>query len=561
MKKSFLILLIITFLGAFFRFYQLGEVPTSVNRDEAFLGYNAYSILKTSRDMHGIFLPLHLASFLYSPAGYPYFSIPFIAIFDLNAFSIRFASALFGSLTILLIFYFTRKIFKSYKMPQINIIAYLSAFLLAISPWHINLSRTAAESTTVVFFIISGAILFILWQEKEKLFLLLLSFFSFGVAIFTYQAPRAFLPFFIPLLFVTFLQYRKISKQNIILVIFLFALTILLPVFLVLFSPDLSLRIKTVSIFTNAHTQLVIDEQLREDGVSGITPFLARIFHNKINGYVQAFIENYFPHFSYSFLFTDTGYPDRYRVPLMGLLYFFELPLLLIGVWVALRVYKKIAIFLILWILLAPTGSALASDDIPNLQRTLTILPPLILFIALGTYSIFLFIKEKSGIIRIGFFALLLIVPYSISYYLHQYYVHLDKYRPWYRHGGYKELVKEVNALLPRYKKAIITNHESAPTIFFLFYSKYDPLVFQKEINDGTMKNLDMISFGRYEFTEEPCPVRYNKDNFTTKEIIGEKDVLFVNSGTCKILPQGATLIKSINRTDNSKAFEIVTVN
>jgi 4-amino-4-deoxy-L-arabinose transferase-like glycosyltransferase len=35
-----------------------------------------------------------------------------------------------------------------------------SSFLLAITPWHINLSRTASVSTLVTFFIILGCYFF-----------------------------------------------------------------------------------------------------------------------------------------------------------------------------------------------------------------------------------------------------------------------------------------------------------------------------------------------------------------------------------------------------------------
>src|SRR5574341_2097623 len=110
-NKSLILLILIVLIAAILRFYRLGEVPIGVHRDEAFLGYNAYSILKTGKDMNNIRLPLHLKSFLYSPAGYSYATIPFIALFGLNAFSIRFASALFGALTILLTYFLVGQLF------------------------------------------------------------------------------------------------------------------------------------------------------------------------------------------------------------------------------------------------------------------------------------------------------------------------------------------------------------------------------------------------------------------------------------------------------------------
>src|SRR5258706_6264852 len=166
MRKIYILLTFICIIGALFRFYRLGEYPVGFHRDEAFLGYNAYAISQTVKDMSGNFLPLHLKSFLYSPAGYSYASIPFIKLFGLNAFSVRFASAFFGSISILLLFFLTWQLFA--KVTYKYYMSILSAFFLAISPWHINLSRTATENTLVVFFLLLGANLYIFWTKRKN---------------------------------------------------------------------------------------------------------------------------------------------------------------------------------------------------------------------------------------------------------------------------------------------------------------------------------------------------------------------------------------------------------
>src|SRR3989344_1223720 len=91
------VLFLIILLAFFLRIYKLGSVPPSLYWDEASLGYNAYSILKTARDEHGKFLPLtNFAAFGdYKPPGYIYAAVPSIAIFGLNEFAIRFPSAFF----------------------------------------------------------------------------------------------------------------------------------------------------------------------------------------------------------------------------------------------------------------------------------------------------------------------------------------------------------------------------------------------------------------------------------------------------------------------------------
>lgn len=566
MNKALFLLFIIVLMGTFLRFYRLGEIPVGFHRDEAFLGYNAYSILKTAKDMSNNFLPLHLKSFLYSPAGYSYFSIPFIKFFDLNPFSVRFASAFFGSLTVAVTYLLVLSLFSYLRNPPPrspfdhlggdqnglprgeSFIALLSSFLIAISPWHINLSRTATENTIVVFFITLGVLLYLLWVNSNRMIFLLLSFFSFAITLFLYQAPRAFLPFFLPLLIILFASRLKRWIS------FIGFAIILVPLFFILSSKNLSLRINTVSIFSTPESQLVITDHVLTDGVYNIPLVLTRLFHNKPLAYSAQFLDNYFSHFSYQFLFTDKGFPDRYRVPLSGLLYVVELPLIIFGIFKLLSVQNRLSPFLLGWIVLAPLGSALTFDDVPNLQRTLIMLPALYIVEAFGILHVVLFFRAKKFLRVVGSLAVIVFL-FNISLYIHQYYVHSSLYRPWYRQDGYSGLVKKVNALLPWYKKVIVTNRESAPAIFFLFYGKYNPLHFQLETKKTTMVDFDRINFGKYEFSQEECPLRLiEKDG---KIAAREKDVLYVNSGLCKI-PSNVKVLGSIRRADNSLVFSIL---
>lgn len=551
-KKILALLLIITFLACFLRMYKLGEFPVGFHRDEAFLGYNAYSIFKTGKDINGNILPLHIESFLYSPAGYVYFSIPIIALLDLSAFSVRFASALFGSMTVVLSFFLARQLFQKYKYK--DYLGIVTAFFLTISPWHINLSRTSTENVLVVFFISFGTLLYLLWRNNEKKLFLILFFLSFGITVFMYQAPRAFLPFFIPLLFI-FLPKTKLSKNEIISSIVLFLLIVVIPLIFILSSPSLSLRIKTVSIFDSHETQLVLNQQLLEDGLDNITGFVPRIFHNKILGYGFLFIQNYFKHLSYDFLFTDQVNPQRYRVPLIGLMYIFELPLLIIGIWKILRMYKRIGLFLIGWILITFIGVALTFDDIPNMQRTLMVFPALSLLVAFGFVELVLVLKH-SFLRKTFFIASAVIVLFFVSFYLHQYYIHAPKYQPWHRNSGYKDLVQSVNQLGGNYEKIVITNRESAPTIFFLFYNRYDPIEFQKETKDSKLRDFDRVSFGSYTFTEKQCPSTISEE-MVGISAMGEKKILYVDSGLCE-KSSSVVVLDEVNRPDNSNVFRLV---
>ncbi len=557
MKNKFFLLLAVFFLGTMLRFYELGNFPISLHRDEAFLGYNAYSILKTGKDMSDNLLPMHLESFIYSPAGYSYFSIPFIAIFDLNEFSVRTASAFFGSLTILVIYFLARQLF-THELSRIssridtNTLAFLAAFFLAVSPWHINLSRTATENIIVVFFLLLGVLFFLIYLKNGYRYLFL-SFLFFGITLLLYQAPRAFLPIFIPFLILVFMERKKIIKDKLILGFF-YLLAIILPTILILVSPDLSLRIRSLSIFHNDYTNTVLTEQITNDGVARLPYIATRIFHNKIIGHSLLFLENYFKHFNFDFLFLQNGFPDRYRVPMMGLLYIFELPLIFLGLTYLFQKNKRLGIFLLGWILITPIGSALTSDDIPNLQRTLIGFPPYVFLSAFGLISLLGLGRRSFGIF---IFPMIFIVIYGLGYYLVQYYSQAVNYKTWYRQDGYKNLVYKVNELLPKYEKAIITNTESAPTVFFLFYNKYDPSLFQKATYLSSHRSFDRMNFGKYEFTEDECPLKNEEDGGAARSS-GVKNILYVNSALCKEFPENSELLAEIRRRDNSSVFYIL---
>lgn len=547
MKKIFIILFVVLLLGTFLRFYKLGDIPTGFHRDEAFLGYNAYSIAKTGKDMSGNFLPIHLQSFIYSPAGYSYLSIPFISIFGLSPFSTRFASALSGTATILMTYLLARVLIK-----KVNI-ALFASFFLAISPWHVNLSRTATENTIAVFFISLGVWWYLRWRTWLNPIFLFLSCVAFSTTIAIYQAPRAYLPIFIP--FMTVLL--GVPKHRWTIVILLYVIAIILPIALILKSPQLSLRIQTVSIFATQETQLVLDEQIREDGISAIPQFMTRIFHNKIINYTDQFLKNYVSHFSYDFLFTDKGLPDRYRIPNSGLLYIFELPLIILGMYSLWKKSKRITLFLLGWILIVPIGSALTFDDVPNLQRTLLMFPALSMIVATGAMSL---IRYRSSlltvqkIIIIGKICFIFLGIFNISFYLHEYYVHQIVHRPWYRQEGYKTLVNTVQQILPEYEKVIITNRESAPTIFFLFFTRYDPRSFQTETFANVSRDVDKVNFAKLEFSEEECPLRLANNRFT-----GLPHTLYVNYGTCSTPTDLANNVAEVKRGDNSTVFKVVT--
>ena len=560
-KYSFLLLGFIFLIGFTLRFVNLSSIPSGFYKDEAFLGYNAFSLLKTGKDMNGNSLPLHLRSFIYTPAGYSYLTIPFISVFDLNNFSVRLPSVVFGSLTIIVMYFLTLEIVKTgnhdFFKKNSSIISVFSSFIIAVSPWHVLLSRTASIITVVVFLICLGTLVFFYWIKNQKKVFMFVFYLLFSLSLLFYIVPYSFLPLFIPFIFLLFVKKTFSIHKNKLFYLLYFVL-IMVPLLITLVSPKLSLRAKSISIFTSPEANIAISNRHGEDGVSSISPIISRIFHNKALVYTDIFLRNYFSHLSYSFFFTDNSFPERYKISDGSLLYLFELPLIIVGLYVLIKKELKIFVLLTGWILLSPLGSGLTFDDIPNMLRILSMYPPLAIINSIGAITVFYFLQNKKHL-GILLFLTVIFSGFSIVKYFHLYFVHGKFYRPWHRQEGYQKLVEEVNKNLPNFKNAIITNRESAPTIFFLFYNKYDPYMFQKEIALVSDQDVDRVNFNKYEFSEKECPLKYSASS--DKNLIPpKKGILYVNSGLCEI-QEKTKILKTIKRTDGSTAFYILTPN
>src|SRR3990170_1593087 len=150
LNKKFILVAILV-LAALLRIYKLGTIPPSMTPDEVALGYNAYSILKTGRDEYGKLLPVVFKSFGdFKPGLYVYLTVPFVAVFGLNEWSVRLPSAIAGILAVWFLYKVVLLFFeiRDSQSPITNhqSLAKITALMLAISPWHIHFSRGAWEA-------------------------------------------------------------------------------------------------------------------------------------------------------------------------------------------------------------------------------------------------------------------------------------------------------------------------------------------------------------------------------------------------------------------------------
>lgn len=536
-KKRHIFLIAIIILAGFLRLWQLDQYPSGLNADEASYGYNAYSLIETGKDEHGISWPVHLKSFAdYKPAGTAYILIPFVKVFGLTVEAIRLPSAILGSLSILLIYLLVSLLFKN------NTLGLISGLFLAISPWHIQFSRGAWETNIATTFMLLGTYLFFVGLRKSKY--LIFSALSFSASMYTYHSPRVIIPLLV--IFLTLLYRKELLKiRKGVSLAAVVGFIVLIPLAMSYFGPAGSARFSGVSIFSDPGSVWKVNQFRGEhNNYKSIT---AKILHSRYVSYGEEFVKNYLSHFNGNFLFVSGDDNRRSNIADMGEMYLFDALLLPLGILFLIRKKPQNWQVPLAWLIIAPLPASLTFQA-PNALRSNNMVIPLIIMSAFGFYYLAKFIREKLSkkLSVIVFFSMTVIVLWNLSYYLHSYYVHYSKTNPEAWEYGIKDLVNYLEPIKNDYSKIYVTEQYDQPYIIFLFYLKYPPKKFQSEV---VLTPRDKFYFST---------VR-DFDNYHFENINWETFSAFPNSlvcGTDKEIPNNANIIKIIMSLNGKPAFK-----
>lgn len=542
---TFFFLLGILLIALFARTYHLSSVPNGFHIDEAIIADNAYSIMKTGKDTDNHFLPLQTEVFGdYNPTGYAYLAILPIKFFGLTIAAARSVGAVLGVFAVLAVFFLVYSIFERFDLSL------LSSLFVALSPWDIVLSRSTEETAASLVFIIFGFACLIWSIKKQKIPYLLLGTASLFVSYFMYFTPRLF----VPLLFLTFfipIKYWYEKRKTIFTKIFIACFVFIgaTAFLLVIGLNGGQNRFNEVSIFSSPGTRLVMEEQIREDGMQHAPLITTRIFHNKILAYGLAYADNYLSYFSGEFLFMKGGLPSWFNVPQMGLVYLIELPFIIFGLYKLLREKRKWGFILFAWLLLSPVVASLTIDDSPNIRRTLVMVPIVEIFAAYGVISAFEKIKNKLRWLAV----LIFVILFSLNslYFFHEYFVHSPIHQNWYRYEGFDQVMTLVKKDYQNYDKIVVTKSFGGIYPLVLFYMKYDPSLY---LNQGHTKDANDTGFGKFFFVNAACP-SVDKDSHFPK--VGK--IMYIEDGKCRNY-KALNYIKHtyVLDLDGTKAYRIV---
>ncbi len=484
MRGHRLILLTVLFLAATLRFVWLDRVPPSLSWDEVSIGYNAWSILKTGKDEYGTPHPLLFRSFEdYKLPGMVYSVALSEKVFGLNEWGVRFPSALFGTLTVLFFYFLVKILLKNFKAKEKY--SLFATFLFAINPWHINFCRQCFEANASLFFVVSGV--FFLLQSLEKRYLLPAAAFFLAGSLYFYYSARVV----VATILITFaFLFASFIRKNIAWVVggLILGGILLLPLLPGFFSSGGFSRISQVNILNDSllvgrmdsYAQLISQHH---------NAWWARLIYNRRTALLETLFDNFLKNLSLEHIFNSGTLT-------VGLLYHWELPFFILGLYFLITIREKWKWIVIAWLLSGTLAGALTTNQ-PNSLRTLINAPIFVLISSLGP----IYLWEKKRLVKkipLVFFSILMTIFFAR--FLVLYFDYLPKTHSLTFGDGYKQLAETLKEEKENYDSVWITGEYWRPYIHLLFHLKYDPQEYQKS---GSLDGFDIFRFGRASWDKE----------------------------------------------------------
>ena len=562
-KVNKIFFLLIILLALLLRVYRLESVPPALFGDEVDVGYQAYSLWETGRDLTGRFMPFYLKSLSeFRTPLYIYSAVPFVAIFGLTEWGVRLPAVFWGLISLSGIFLLTRKLFHEK-------VALIAMFLAAISPWHLQYSRASFEVTMLLSFIIFGVYFFILGLARNRFYIFSAILLISGIYI--YSTAVVFVPLLLLLLALVYWKEIIRTKIKTLTLVILTVFILMIPVILSMVTGEAKERFNAISIFQDSVLLDKINlarkgqEFFNPDGESQTTsPGIEALFYNRPLIFLQVFITNYFKALSPTFLFTEGDINFRQSIHEMGEMYYFEVILLVLGMFAMVNLDKKKAALIFGWLLLAPIPASLTYQGGFHATRLFIMLPPLVIISGIGADWIFKRIKKPEGKVLLGIVSILFI--FNTVFYLYRYYIHYapESWRWW--HVGYKEAIQFMKSEEENYQLIGFNNTYEPALIRFLFWNEIDPEVLQKNFPQTLEVGEVLPGYNGFKFTNKYF---FGSSGKPVQEVLPAGSLYLVSARDevpgdwdwSKTPPGGIQVLKTIRNPLNEPIFYVVTKN
>lgn len=543
MKRYWFILALIIILAATLRFFKLDNVPSGLIPEEASTAWNAYSLAHTARDEWNNFLPV-----IFSETGgfklalNSYLMVPVVSFLGLNEFSARFPTAIAGILAVVLTYFLVLELFKRQD------IALSASFLLALSPWHISMSRYGVDVNWGIPLFLAG-LLFFLKSQKQH-YLLIVSGILFGLTYYTYFNYVVFTFMFSVILL--FLRRNFLKIKSGMYILFFFFLTQIIFLFPYITQQNLTVRFSQATSVGNLGFINRINEH--RQACDAYNPkFFCQIIYNKPVEKIAELTKNFINHYSTTtfFLYGSqlglSGMPQDW-----GFLYLFEFPLIVTGLAVMIR-RKIFSGVLILWGVLYAIPSSLAGEA--HIWRMMTLLPLPQIVGSFGLIYLFAFLKNK--LLRVFIIS---IICFSILRFFVDYFSYLPYAQGSYSYYGFRDLYNYLLPIAKDYDHIVIAPvgmNFNQLYIYYLFYTRYDARKYQSgEDVDRVVGEQNWVwvnRIGKWYFVGDATKVKYPLSDKTLLVIDNSKPETVLYDKTL-----APVLLHTIKYANGDTAFSIM---
>lgn len=501
---KFGILILILLVAAVLRVVNLDENPPGIHVDEASNAWNAYTLLKTGKDEHGVRWPIfytrafgenHSAVILYA-------LLPFQAVGGMNLWTTRLPIAVSGVICVLLIYFIGARLFGS-------AVGLAAAAILAVNPWHLQATRIGLEGGLVPIMILAP-LAALLWanlpfdDDEERRPRPALAAFAgalAGASCYSYWAVRLFLPVFvIGAVLVTWRAWwKRLQTRE-----WRFAIGCLLIGGAVTFGP-------------------LVWEHLTDPEIGKRGQMSTWVWDDSdtLSERIGKVLGRYPGHFGLDLLFIRGDHHPAYAPPPgTGLFFWYDLPLMLMGLAVLISRYRssRAARFVLLWLALHPAADLLnklyPGADLLGVHswRSLPGVGGFVLLAAVGavTAGRWLWQRHRQTAAVVFYVMIFFIIELNAAF-LYQFFGDLNRQK--YSQALYEPDILEASQWLrPRFNEVdavFVTGHAMRPYIVTLVGLSYDPVQWFRDVREVVQGPLP-----NGEYRNEDVYLRYGKIRF-----------------------------------------------
>lgn len=498
MKRNSLVLTTIVVLGFLLRFINVANNPPSLYFDEVSIGYEAFSVAQTGKDMHGN--PWYQAIFPaygdYKAPAYIWATAGIMKILPPNNQAVRLTSVLAGTATVLVVFALAFTLFQtsSYRYQ----IAQGAALFTAISPWHIQFSRAAFEANFGLFWVCLASLC--LLNIPKKPWLALAAGVSGALGVYSYFSVRIVFPFFVILIVAVY--FKTLKSYMLWLISGAIVFTLLISP--ILNSPSYQIsnqfRLSTKNVLQQ-HDQVVYANRLRSLDQNS---FFSRLVHHRHLYTAKEFATNLADHFDVNYLFISGDPNPRHSPGITGIMFLSTLPLCIMGAYLGWKRHRRVVILLLIWGLISFLPAAIPQDT-PHALRSLNAVPIFSIILSLGSVQAVQLIKRQHKYIPVAVIYVLIAV-FDVFMYLHYYHFSypLQSASAW--SDGQQQLAEYLKTQEENHQKIILSSGVGDNFfLYLLFYQHINPKLTQQletEINRDDPFDLRYKNIGKYVMAE-----------------------------------------------------------